>query len=322
MTINRLLISGSVIAALLAATPALAQGQRTADEINRLINELDRRPAQTDAYRSNVRSRTIKVRPDIGRQDIYRTNAAIKEIPVTLNYNHSEDFTINFRFDSFKLTRDALYTLDILGEALNRDELKDEIFLVGGHTDTVGKDDYNQWLSERRAYEVVHYLIEQWGIHPDRLQPVGFGETELLDPQYGSNKKNRRVEFTIIEPADGGRQYSYGSETNTGAGDTAAAPAQPQVPAVQPVPARQPVEQAAAPQGNVVCDTRAVQIQDPRRNAPGLDDFGNARTPAECLDNSAQTGLAPAQSRQDEANTASGGTGSVLDQTNAAFGSE
>ncbi|WP_162409401.1 OmpA family protein [Acuticoccus sediminis] len=321
MTSKRLFIGAGVVALVLSVSPTWAQGQRTADEINSLINELDRRPADTPAYRQNVKSRTLHVRPDIAHQDIYLTNAAIKEIPVVLNYNHTKDFTINFRFDSFQLTRQARDTLDILGEALSSEQLRDDLFLVGGHTDTVGKDDYNQWLSERRAYEVTAYLIDVWKISPDRLQPVGFGETELKDPRAGANKINRRVEFTVIEPessapvASGGASYDA-----TPSAQTAAVPVQP-APAQQYAPV-QPVAPQYVPQQNstnVVCDTRTGQLSDPRPNQQGLDDFRAGRTPAECLDAQPQYGQAPVPPQRNEA-IGLGGTNSAIDDVNNAIG--
>ena len=319
MIFNRFLISASVGMALLAAGPASAQqGQSTADEVNRLINELDRRPTQTPDYRQRVKPTTLRVRPDIGRQDIYVTNAAIREIPVVLNYNHSEDFTINFRFDSFQLTREARATLDVLGEALSSTQLQDDVFLVGGHTDTVGKDDYNQWLSERRAYEVVAYLIDVWNITADRLQPVGFGETELKDPRAGANKINRRVEFTIIEPesatpvANAGP--GYGSDRQSGADAPIAAAPVPDV-----TNSSVPRYQIPSTPSNVVCDTRTTTLSGPRPPQQGIDDFAAGRSPAECLDTARQGTVSAATPQQDEA-VGTGGAASAIDDVNNAIG--
>lgn len=351
MTHHRLWISGSVVAALLFTGPALAQGQPGADEVNRLINELDRRPASTDAYRTNIRKRTLQVRPDIARQDIYVTNAAIQEIPVVLNYNHSEDFTINFRFDSFQLTRDARDTLDLLGEALNSAQLRDDRFIVAGHTDTVGKDDYNQWLSERRAYEVTAYLVSAWNIAPDRLQPVGFGETELKDARKGANRINRRVEFTIIEPESGQAPIAAGPAAgSTAASTTAASPtAAPGTSIYANVPAHPigttsaplagagdpssaasapavPSQRAAAPAQpgangqNVVCDTPGAGLSDPRPSHSSLDDFGSGRTPAPCIDTAQRRAVQQPVQPQPGAAQQLGGTNSAIDDVNNAIG--
>ena len=75
---------------------------------------------------------------------------------------------------------------------------------VEGHTDNVGKPEYNQSLSERRAAAVVSWLA-QHGIARKRLSSAGFGLTRPLesnDTEQG-RERNRRVEFHIQGAADG-----------------------------------------------------------------------------------------------------------------------
>ncbi len=69
------------------------------------------------------------------------------------------------------------------------------------HTDDVGKDEYNQGLSDRRAAAAKAYLISK-GINEARLTAKGFGETQptvpnLMDGKPDKNNRalNRRVEF-------------------------------------------------------------------------------------------------------------------------------
>lgn len=71
---------------------------------------------------------------------------------------------------------------------------------LGGHTDCVGSDSYNQRLSEARAEACRQYLIQQ-GISPDRITAVGYGETQPIDPNCDpkrGNQINRRTEFKIL----------------------------------------------------------------------------------------------------------------------------
>jgi outer membrane protein OmpA-like peptidoglycan-associated protein len=75
---------------------------------------------------------------------------------------------------------------------------------VEGHTDNVGKPEYNQSLSERRAAAVVSWLT-QHGIARKRLSSQGFGLSRPLesnDTEQG-RERNRRVEFHIQGAADG-----------------------------------------------------------------------------------------------------------------------
>src|SRR5215470_8746766 len=75
---------------------------------------------------------------------------------------------------------------------------------VEGHTDSVGSDDYNQQLSERRANAVRDYLIQQ-GIPADSIEARGFGKTEPIatnDTPEG-RQQNRRVELVLSGDAIG-----------------------------------------------------------------------------------------------------------------------
>ncbi len=69
---------------------------------------------------------------------------------------------------------------------------------VTGHTDSVGDDNYNQQLSERRAWSVANYLTAQ-GLDASRLHVVGYGERYPVtsnDTEQGK-QMNRRVEVQI-----------------------------------------------------------------------------------------------------------------------------
>lgn len=70
---------------------------------------------------------------------------------------------------------------------------------IVGHTDSVGKDEANQKLSDGRANEVMRDLIER-GISADRLQAEGRGETQPIDTNdtEEGRQNNRRVEIEIL----------------------------------------------------------------------------------------------------------------------------
>ena len=70
---------------------------------------------------------------------------------------------------------------------------------IVGHTDSVGKDEANQKLSDGRANAVMQNLIER-GIAPERLQAEGRGETQPIDTNdtEEGRQNNRRVEIEIL----------------------------------------------------------------------------------------------------------------------------
>jgi outer membrane protein OmpA-like peptidoglycan-associated protein len=105
------------------------------------------------------------------------------------------DMLINFELDSAELTEEARENLKIFAEALKDERLSAASFVVEGHTDAYGPEDYNLELSRRRAEAVATYLMEL-GVSPERLEAIGLGETRqrTANPYDG---ENRRVEMRI-----------------------------------------------------------------------------------------------------------------------------
>jgi outer membrane protein OmpA-like peptidoglycan-associated protein len=101
--------------------------------------------------------------------------------------------TIQFRFGSAQLAPESSETLRVLGNALNH-ALKDQnSFVIEGHTDKAGTRAYNEELSQRRADAVKDYLVKEMAVSADRLQAVGKGFSEPVDPRRPYGAENRRV---------------------------------------------------------------------------------------------------------------------------------
>jgi outer membrane protein OmpA-like peptidoglycan-associated protein len=107
----------------------------------------------------------------------------------------SVNLYVNFEFSSAELTSDARITLDQLGTALRDPKLTAFSFVIAGHTDAVGGDEFNQKLSERRAEAVRNYMIAQYGIEANRLTAKGYGKLQLLDPERPEDAVNRCVQI-------------------------------------------------------------------------------------------------------------------------------
>lgn len=117
---------------------------------------------------------------------------------LTVDYGHSVDLAVYFPYDSATITPQAAALLTELGRALQSRKLRDRRFLIAGHTDARGDADYNLALSHRRARAVTLYLAQTFGLHAQRLVPVGFGETRPGNPAWPEDPLNRRVEITLI----------------------------------------------------------------------------------------------------------------------------
>jgi outer membrane protein OmpA-like peptidoglycan-associated protein len=72
---------------------------------------------------------------------------------------------------------------------------------ISGHTDSVGKDAYNQKLSEDRAQSVSDYLETRGGISKARLRVVGWGKRRPVASNKAAEgrQQNRRVEIDILK---------------------------------------------------------------------------------------------------------------------------
>lgn len=109
--------------------------------------------------------------------------------------------TTNIYFDTGKwaLTRDE--EAQLCAAANQAKGMENALLLVVGYTDTVGSEDYNQVLSDRRAAKVVNHLQQKCGWAPYRmLTPTGMAEADpAADNSTAQGKaQNRRVAVNIL----------------------------------------------------------------------------------------------------------------------------
>ena len=104
---------------------------------------------------------------------------------------------IHFALDRSDLSPEARTTLAAKAEIMRGSP--DVTLRISGHADERGSDEYNLALSKRRAAETKRFLMQQ-GVDSTRLETVGYGEEQPLDP--GSTEPawamNRRADFSVI----------------------------------------------------------------------------------------------------------------------------
>lgn len=100
---------------------------------------------------------------------------------------------VNFKSDSAELTSAGMQTLDIAAKKLSQCE--DVQVSISAHTDSVGAEEYNQGLSERRAQSVLDNLSSR-GIRTSRMNTQAYGESQPIDDNGTpeGRLRNRRVE--------------------------------------------------------------------------------------------------------------------------------
>jgi peptidoglycan-associated lipoprotein len=103
---------------------------------------------------------------------------------------------VHFDFDRYTLRPEALRILDEAVKAMQADNTLR--LTIEGHTDSIGTNEYNLALGERRANSAREYLVSR-GISADRLNIVSYGEER---PKHDNTREetrrlNRRAALTV-----------------------------------------------------------------------------------------------------------------------------
>ena len=162
-------IGGDTEATVIGAAAGMALGGIAGNQIGKYMdqNERDLRNAVAASEAASIRR----------EQDI-----------LTATFK-SEAF---FDFDSFALKPGGQAELSRVATVLNK--YPQTRIRVAGHTDSVGTEEYNMKLSQRRADAVKNSLVQN-GVGAQRIDSIGYGESL---PISSDNATNRRVEIVII----------------------------------------------------------------------------------------------------------------------------
>ena len=109
---------------------------------------------------------------------------------------------VHFDFDRFNLRPDALKILD---DAVAKLQANPNVHVtIEGHSDSIGTQQYNLALGERRANSVRDYLVRR-GIAASRLRTVSYGEERpIADNETAAGRAmNRRAHLVGHHAVDG-----------------------------------------------------------------------------------------------------------------------
>ncbi len=108
--------------------------------------------------------------------------------------------SIVFTSGQYALRKDSLPKLDKVAAALK--DLGGKTFLIEGHTDSKGSDEFNQQLSVKRAESVRDYLVHL-GIGSQQIKAVGLGKSRPVASNETADGRanNRRVEIVVQSDA-------------------------------------------------------------------------------------------------------------------------
>ena len=115
--------------------------------------------------------------------------------------NYNVKGVTNVYFDTGKWSVGQGDRAQLCQAASQADSMDNALLLVVGYTDSVGAQEYNQTLSERRAARVVNILQQECGWKPWRmLTPTGFAEADPAadNSTAEGRRQNRRVSVNIL----------------------------------------------------------------------------------------------------------------------------
>ena len=192
-------IAGSLVAAALVLPVGIAMGQQNPSS-QQIIDALKPKPpltrslsaapadqakkAETDKFIDTLRNRPTRSLSTDERQQI----ATVAETRPRI------DLEIKFDYNSANIAQAAIPDMNNLGKALTDPSLKGSTFVLAGHTDAVGGEEYNLDLSNRRADAVKRYLMDKFGLASSNLVTAGYGKTRLKNSGRPTAPENRRVE--------------------------------------------------------------------------------------------------------------------------------
>jgi OOP family OmpA-OmpF porin len=109
--------------------------------------------------------------------------------------------TTNVYFDTGRTTLSQQARAELCQASATAEGMNNALLLVVGYTDSVGSEEYNQTLSEKRAASVINYLQQQCRWKPYRmLTPTGMAEADPAADNFTEEGKaqNRRVAVNVL----------------------------------------------------------------------------------------------------------------------------
>ncbi len=135
--------------------------------------------------------KVVEVEKIVEKEVIVRDTVYVQQIEaIEKDFNSAQ-----FEKGQAQLNDDAKLALHDLAKVLKQnDALR---LRIEGHTSAEGDAAVNQKLSEDRARAAVDFLVNKEGIDASRLEAVGKGSSEPIDP--ATPEANRRTQFVILD---------------------------------------------------------------------------------------------------------------------------
>lgn len=155
---------------------------------------LDQKDAVLDDKATKAQSRADKVAGDVVVLDQKFQNRN--------QYVVTDKKSILFKFNSARVDPAYQAELDQIAAALTQNP--DAVVVLEGRTDSIGNDEYNVALGERRSEAVKRYLIVDKGVPVYKLHQISFGAAQPVadNKSREGREKNRAVNILLLVPGN------------------------------------------------------------------------------------------------------------------------
>ncbi|HEY3042337.1 MAG TPA: OmpA family protein [Pyrinomonadaceae bacterium] len=183
------------------AAPLEERASNTESKLTQVEQNAQRLSGQLDelAAVANTAKGGAKAAQETADSAVAGVNATNERISALDDYVPQTVLAVNFKTGSAMLSADSKSKLDeIATKALNA---KGYVVEVSGFADTTGSVQRNRILSQRRADNVIRYLVENHNIPLRRIvTPYGYGESNPVAENNSreGRAQNRRVEVKLL----------------------------------------------------------------------------------------------------------------------------
>jgi outer membrane protein OmpA-like peptidoglycan-associated protein len=184
------------------------RARQAAEDSDRQKEEAERQAQEAERQRQEAVRQKEEIRAKLLAQlnQVLQTRDTVRGLVVNMP-------DVLFDFNKYTLKPAARERLArISGIVLAYPDLK---LQIEGHTDSIGTEEYNQTLSEKRAATVRDYLVSS-GVSLNNVAAKGLGKSDpVADNSTAAGRKlNRRVEMVVSGDVIGS-QLAPGAERNT-----------------------------------------------------------------------------------------------------------
>src|SRR6266851_5622349 len=183
------------------AAPLEDRASNTETKLSQVEQNAQRLSGQLDELSAvaNTAKGGAKAAQETADSAVAGVNATNERISALDDYVPQTVLAVNFRPSSAILSKEAKTQLDeVATKALNS---KGYVLEVSGFADATGSVERNRVLSQRRADNVIRYLVENHNIPLRRIvTPYGYGESHPVaeNTSRTGRAQNRRVEVKLL----------------------------------------------------------------------------------------------------------------------------